>query len=173
MDQGKSAIRGEAQGGKLTSAANIIFHIPAARLLLGAEEDAHPLAQGRAAALDLIQGEQGGQNGALVVGGAAAVEAAVRDHTAEGGLRPAVAGGNHVQMAQHGHHFFPFAVLGPAHHVVHISGAQAHVPRQTQHIAQRLHGAGLRGAVDGQELLQCWDQIVHDTASNVSFRNTV
>ena len=74
--------------------------VPKARLLVGPGDEADVLLQGEAQVFDRPHGHQGSQDRALVIVGAAAVEQAVHQFRLEGrGHGPALAGGDHVQVA--------------------------------------------------------------------------
>ena len=79
-----------------------MLNILPAAFLIAAQNQAYLAAQGDARVLDGLHGVQRGHGGALVVAGAAAVHAAVFNHSAVGGILPAVALGHHVQMRQDG-----------------------------------------------------------------------
>ena len=78
----------------------IPMDVPKARLLVGPGDEADVFLQGEAQVFDRPHGHQGGQDRALVVIGAAAVEQAVHQFRLEGrGHGPALAGVGHVQVA--------------------------------------------------------------------------
>ena len=114
----------------------IIFHVRAAGLLVETVQDANPPFQGKASLFQRQQGVQRGHGGSFVIHGAAAIDTPVLQVAAEGVHRPALAGGDHIQMAQHSHHFFALTVFTPAHVAVTAAGGKAHVRRQLQHILQ-------------------------------------
>ena len=129
-------------------------HVVHARLLVAAPDEAHAVGEGNARVAHGAHGVQGDQRRALVVHGAAAVDLAVLNLRAPGILRPAVAGGNHVQMAQNAQRLFAAAHGHVAGEAVHVPGLEAvlarGLQRQIQHLAVGLAEGGVGAGGLGQ-----------------------
>lgn len=100
VDQGEIRIRGQGIGGTFFL-PKIILQVAAAALLVEAQHQAGIPLHGNAQRPDGLHGIQGAQRGALVVGGAPAVDPVLHKLHGEGVRhRPAVPGGDHVQVGQ-------------------------------------------------------------------------
>ncbi len=126
IDHGVSGVGGEGHGG-LPLHLPVPLHARGAPLLVAAQEDADPALHLGAALLQGVEGVEGGHCRTLVVRRAPAVHSPVVDLGAVGGIGPARALGDHVQMGHHGHQLVAFPVLHHAaagFHVPHLFKAQ-------------------------------------------------
>ena len=126
VDHRVAGVRGEGHGG-LALHLPIPLHAGGAPLLVAAQKDADPALHLRPALLQGVQGVEGGHRGPLVVRRAPAVHGPVVDLGPVGGIGPACALRDHVQVGHHRHQLVPFAVLHHAaagFHVPHVLKAQ-------------------------------------------------
>ena len=169
VDDGILTVGGEAHDRDFAALFQIILHILGAGLLVAAEEHTDTAADGQAGIPEGGQGVEGGDGGALVVGGAAAPDLAVGDFSAIGSRGPALTGGDHVQMAQNCHHFLALAEFAPAHVAVDVDGLKAQGLGGVQGMVQAaadfhaIGGAGFGGAFhtgDAQIFAEAIDHLV-------------
>ena len=169
IDQGEFRVRGQRIGGAFFL-FKIILQIAAAALLVEAQHQPGIALHGNAQRPDGLHGIQGAQRGALVVGGAPPVDSVLRKLHGEGVRhRPAVSGGNHIQMGQNVQSLGHFRRQIRGNHIIIIIGG-LHAGA-----AKKLHtGGGTSGvpfaeghsflglgalAVDGNQGFQILQQI--------------
>ena len=108
----------------------IVIDVAPAALLVAAKNQANLLFQGHARQRQGLHGHQGGNHRALVVAGAPAINAVALPHGGKGRRLPAVPGGHHVQVAQHGNGLLALAhlrVAGVAVIILHREAQGANV----------------------------------------------
>ena len=153
--RGKAEHRGRVVG-------EVVVHIVHMGLLVVAHEGTDGVAQGDALLLEELQGIQGSHHRAFVVRHAAADHPAVADLHLEGILRPAVALGHHVHMADGRQILLGVRTgqLGVADVALAVAGGKAHACSQLQRLVQSGPGAcavgctlfrGALHAVDGHQ----------------------
>ena len=131
------AVRREAHDRLFAAVFTVPRHIPAASLLVRAEQDTDAPCGRKPCVLKRGQRVDCGNYRAFVIHCAAAVDTAVFDLAGKRfRLAPAVARGYDVQMREHGDHFFALAVFAPAHAAVQIAGAEAQPFTQCERFLQ-------------------------------------
>ena len=123
----------------------IVCHIrPVAGLLILTEDQPHAAAQWHARVLQLLHRKQRRHDGTLVVHRAASVEP-VAAGLAPGGVGPAVADGDDVEVSEDTHDLLPLADLRPRDLAAAVLRADAELGAEREHIIQRLRGAAAVG----------------------------
>ena len=168
VDQRVLAVGREAQHRQLPAVLTVIQNVAVVRLLVQAEEEAHPAVQRDAEIPDGLQRKEAGHHRALVVDGATAKEFAAHDLRAVGWVMPALAFGHHVQMAQHRHHLVAGTDLAPADVAVKVGGLKAEFMAEGQRLGETgVHVRAKGFAGQGRSLhagladqpLQCRDHL--------------
>ena len=127
VDERVLGVGSEAGYGQFLPGCDVTVDGAAAQLFVGADDQAHAALQPHAGLAQGFHGEHGTDGRAFVVGDAAAVEQAVLDHAPPGVAAPAFAGGNDVDVSEHGDHLGQrfVAQLGDADLILESPSAEA------------------------------------------------
>ncbi|MPM46407.1 hypothetical protein SDC9_93107 [bioreactor metagenome] len=150
VDQGVLPVRRKAHHRLFTAVGQIVFHVGGTGLLVCAHQDADTPPEGKPRLLQCLERIERGHRGALVVHGASSEHLPVPDIAGKRVAAPALSDGDHVQMAQHGHHFLPRAVLTPAGLIAKVPHCEAQILSRVQHKLQALlniRAVGIAAAV--------------------------
>ena len=147
----------------------IVMDAAETALLVAAENDADAALEGQAAVEEGFGGKEGGIGGAFVVAAAPRIDIAILEVGAVGRVRPAVAFGDDIEMAQRGDVFGALAELGVARIPIHVFGAEAELLAKRERIIEGIAARLAEGSVgrgvgfyagDAQNALQSGDDLV-------------
>jgi hypothetical protein len=145
VDEGIGGIRREPGDGELFD-LDIVLHAMTARFLVAAEEDADPSFEGPSGVDDGLEGKKSRHDGTLVVEDAPAVDAVPFEDGGKGLPRPALTGGNDVEVTQDGDHLLPLAGFGIAGHAIDVDGPETEAPRQVEGMVKSLPDRAAEGS---------------------------
>ena len=159
IDDGEIGIGREARFGQVRHLVVMFDALPAA-LFVAADDEFDLLLGDKALVFERLQGIERADCGALVVRRAAAPDLPFRNFAAEGIVRPAVARGNDVEMAEH-RKLLPFPEEDFAHIIFEIMRLEAHPLRKGEEICKAL-GCALAEGHFGRPLRErgiCSDEV--------------
>ena len=122
-----------------------MVHAAPTGLLIGAEDYAYSAAKGNAGSFDCCKRIDGSDSRALIIHGAAAEDFAVGNLCGIGGMYPAFALGNDIEMPDDAEHFITFAEVDAAGVSVKIGRFEAEAFAELQCMLKRITDGSTEG----------------------------